>query len=484
MRVLANAFWLSVSRTAADLLGFVLFALISRRFGPLGTGQYSYAFAVGGIVALIGSSGLEEYGIRQYVRSDGAGRATVWQGMLSTQLLQLGVSAVALGIFLLVNGAGGSPLVLAELVFYAISLGCARTFYVPATANQAMVVPALTDFGCRLLAVGFALAMMGVAGVTLPVVLAGFPLGGGALVVLALRNARGHGMRLRLATSWNSVVETIQGSWAFAASSLLNQFYARADILIISAFLGTAAVGLYATDIKFVEVGLLPLVFLGVAAYPLLSETASIERATFERAAQDFVKVVLVLSSWLAVAMYWLIPQVIVPLFGADFAASVPLLQWIALFSLLKGIEVALYRVLYAAKRQTMYATSLFVGTIAIVLLNLALIPRYQLTGAILAGIMSTLIIDSLCASALREWLSARFFVGTLLRVAAALGVTAVCMAAIGRLAVGHWTVAILACVLFPVCALLFGLIPNPRNSPLLEHKRPDRLQVSLDGGP
>ena len=27
MRVLANAFWLSVSRTAADLLGFVLFAL-------------------------------------------------------------------------------------------------------------------------------------------------------------------------------------------------------------------------------------------------------------------------------------------------------------------------------------------------------------------------------------------------------------------------------------------------------------------------
>jgi O-antigen/teichoic acid export membrane protein len=484
MRVLANAFWLSVSRTAADLLGFVLFALISRRFGPFGTGQYSYAFAVGGIVALIGSSGLEEYGIRQYVRSAGAARATVWQGMLSTQLLQLGVSAVALGIFLLVNGAGDSPVVLAELVFYAVSLGCARTLYVPATANQAMVVPALTDFACRLLGVGFALAMMAVQGVTLPVVLAGFPLGGAVLVVLALRNARGHGMRLRLATSWDSIAETIRGSWAFAASSLLNQFYARADILIISAFLGTAAVGLYATDIKFVEVGLLPLVFLGVAAYPLLSKTALIERTRFERAAQDFVRVIFVLSSWLAVAMYWLVPQVIVPLFGAEFAASVPLLQWIALFSLLKGIEAALYRVLYATKRQTIYAASLFVGTITIVLLNLLLIPRYQLTGAIVAGIISTVVIDSLCASALREWLSVGFFAKTLLRVAGALGVTAVCVAAIGRLAVGHWTVAILACVLFPVCALLFGLIPNPRNSPLLEHKPPDRLQVSLDGGP
>jgi O-antigen/teichoic acid export membrane protein len=483
MKVLANAFWLSISRTSADLLGFVLFALISRRFGPLGTGQYSYAFAVGGIVALIGSSGLEEYGIRQYVRSAGAARATVWQGMLSTQLLQLGVSAVALGIFLLINGAGESPVVLAELVFYAISMGCARTLYVPATANQAMMAPALTDFGCRLLAVGFALAVMALANVSLPVVLAGFPLGGAALVVLALRNARGHGMRLRLATNWQSVRDTIQGSWAFAASSLLNQFYARADILIISAFLGTAAVGLYATDIKFVEVGLLPLVFLGTAAYPLLSETASIERTRFERAAQDFVKVIFVLSGWLGVGVYWLLPRVIVPLFGVEFAASVPLLQWVALFSLLKGIEVAVYRLLYATKRQTIYAASLFVGTITIVLLNLLLIPRFQLTGAILAGIISTVVIDAICASALREWLSIGFFVKTLLRVAAALGVTAVCVMALARLAVGAWPIAILACVLFPICALLFGLIPNPRNSPLLEHKPPDRLQVSLDGG-
>jgi O-antigen/teichoic acid export membrane protein len=483
MKVLANAFWLSVSRTAADLLGFVLFALISRRFGPVGTGQYSYAFAVGGIVALIGTSGLEEYGIRQYVRSDDAGRATVWQSMLSTQLLQLAIAAVALGIFVLVKGAGESPVVLAELVLYAISLGLARTLYVPATANQAMVVPALTDFGCRLLGVGFALAMMAVGGVSLPVVLAGFPLGGGALVLLALRNARGHGMRLRLATSWKNVVETIQGSWAFAASSLLNQFYARADILIISAFLGTAAVGLYATGIKFVEVGLLPLVFLGTAAYPLLSQTASIERSRFEGAAQDFIRVVFVLSSWLAVGMYWLVPQLIVPLFGVEFAATVPLLQWIALFSLLKGIEAALYRVLYATRRQTVYAASLFVGTITIVLLNLLLIPRYHLTGAIVAGIMSTIVIDSLCASALREWLSIGFFLRTLLRVAGALGVTAVCTAALARFSVGHWTAAILACVLFPVCALLFGLIPNPRNSPLLAHKPPDRLQVSLNGG-
>jgi O-antigen/teichoic acid export membrane protein len=134
-------------------------------------------------------------------------------------------------------------------------------------------------------------------------------------------------------------------------------------------------------------------------------------------------------------------------------------------------------------RRQTIYAASLFGGTIVIVLLNLLLIPRYQLKGAILAGIISTMAIDSICALALREWLGSGFLVKTLLRVAAALGVTAICIAALTRLVVGHSIIAILACVLFPICALLFGLIPNPRHSPLLERKAPDRLQVSLDGG-
>jgi O-antigen/teichoic acid export membrane protein len=46
MKVISNAFWLSFGRIAADLLSFVLFAAISRTFGPSGTGEYSYAFAI------------------------------------------------------------------------------------------------------------------------------------------------------------------------------------------------------------------------------------------------------------------------------------------------------------------------------------------------------------------------------------------------------------------------------------------------------
>ena len=74
MRVINNALWLSLSRVLGDILSFVLFVAIARDFGPAGTGEYSYAFAIGALVALAASSGFEEFGVREYITSDG-GRA-------------------------------------------------------------------------------------------------------------------------------------------------------------------------------------------------------------------------------------------------------------------------------------------------------------------------------------------------------------------------------------------------------------------------
>jgi O-antigen/teichoic acid export membrane protein len=70
MKIITNAFWLSLCRISTDILSFVLFAVISRAFGPSGTGEYSYAFAIATLVALTSTAGFEDYGIRQYARAD------------------------------------------------------------------------------------------------------------------------------------------------------------------------------------------------------------------------------------------------------------------------------------------------------------------------------------------------------------------------------------------------------------------------------
>ena len=302
MRVITNAFWLSFSRIGADLLSFVLFAAISRSFGPAGTGEYSYAFAVATLVALAVTAGFEDYGIRQYARTSEEQRPRLWQNLLSTQCVQLLLVCVAFAIFLVATPMTATrQVVVLELSIYVVGWTISYTFFIPSLASQAMAGPALMDLACRMSAILYALVLPLFGHFSLPLLLAGFPLAGLALAALALRSASRHGASLGVNLSWRGVTSTWRATSAFAGSEILNQFYARADLLLIAYFLGTASVGLYATDIKFVEVGILPLVLLGTAAYPLLSSHAAREPDAFRLSARDFTRIVFFASGWLAV---------------------------------------------------------------------------------------------------------------------------------------------------------------------------------------
>ena len=87
MVVIKNTVWLSVCRIAADLSGLVLFTVISRRFGPMGTGEYSYAFALGAFIAILATSGIEQYGVSNWpVSKSPQEKSDCWQSLLCTQL--------------------------------------------------------------------------------------------------------------------------------------------------------------------------------------------------------------------------------------------------------------------------------------------------------------------------------------------------------------------------------------------------------------
>jgi O-antigen/teichoic acid export membrane protein len=363
--------------------------------------------------------------------------------------------------------------VVLELTIYVVGWWMSRTFFIPAMASQSMIKPAITDLGCRLLAITGALLLGVIAHAPLPVMLSVFPVAGMTLLLLAMSSAARHGARLKPGRNWRGLLSTVRGALPFAGSDILNQFYARADVLLIAYFLGDASVGLYATDIKFVEVGLLPLILLGMAAYPLLSRYAVDDQETFTDAARDFTRLLLLLSGWLAVGIGYFVPLVVVPLFGAGFAPAVPLLPLVAVFALTKGLEATFYRLLYSAHRQTLYCMSLLLGILLVVALNVALIPAIGLRGAICAAIVGTIAIDSLAIAGLLRYLGGRFLLLSMARLGAALGLTAALVAVVRNLDANPWSAALAACGLFPLLAAAFGLVPNPRRSQLLRHAEP-----------
>jgi len=469
MVVIKNTVWLSVCRIAADLSGLVLFTVISRRYGPMGTGEYSYAFALGAFIAILATSGIEQYGVRQLsCLQNPQEKSGCWHGLLVTQTIQLSLGLLILGAVMLVAGTSrASPVVILELTIFLVGWGLSRTLYVPASAAQAMVAPAFTELACRLAGTSFALAMCLYKSIPLAVILAGFPISGLVLVALALRNANLHGARFGFHARWQQVLETVRGAAPFTVCEALGQFYMRVDLLLIMFLLGKANGGWYATDIKIVEVGLMPLVLLGTAAYPVLSRSAAHGVAEFAPLSRDFFRSVLFASGWLAVGLYCLAPLVLTRLLGNAFQPAGHLLPLFAVLAVFKGVEVVLYRLLYAVKKQNTYLGALAVGTALIVLLNYTLIPRFGATGAVFAVLLSSAVVNLVCGLALENKNSGSLFGKNVVSLALVMGVTLLAVFGLKTLELGAWEVGIAGCVLFPLAALWSGLFPNPRNSPL-----------------
>ena len=473
MRVLSNAVWMLLCRFTADLLSFVLFAAIARVFGPSGTGEYAYAFALGNLAALIGSGGFEEYGIRQYVLAEPSARGALWRDLLSTQWRRLLLTLAVLALYLVLAGSHGARgVMVAELSLFLMGWGVAHTLFIPAMAAQAMILPSLTDLGARLGAVLVALGLLQLQ-MPLPVLLLGFPLAGIIMVLVAARNARHHGAPPRFGASWDATLAVSRGTAPFVGSDLLNQLYARIDLLLIASLLGTTQVGFYALGAKFVEVGVIPLLLFGTAAYPLLSRLAAENPGHFERAAREVLYLICLLSAWLAVGIACLVPLLVPLIFGDAFRPALPLLPWFALLALGKGGEIALYRLMYSLHAQTQYLRCLLVGTITIAVLNVALIPRLGIFGAVLAAVVSSLVVDVLCVWALRARLRTAVFVGATLRTALMLAATALVFYGVAWLGASAWLSALLACGVAPLCGAALGLVPRPHSSALLHQAHP-----------
>jgi len=475
VRILTNAFWLSLCRVCAELTSFLLFAAISRSFGPAVTGEYSYAFALASFFAFLSASGIDEYGIRRLAQSAPNERSSLWSDIVSVQAAQLALSVAVFALFLLVTG-GGHARIVVILELSALLLGqyLAHTFFIPAMAAQQMFAPAITELACRFAAIALAFLLAVTLHLGLPLLLIGFPLGGAVLATVAARNASRHGLALRLRFDAQRLRQTFRATVPFTGAELLSQFYARTDLVLIAYLLGNSRLGFYSTDVKFVEFGILPLFLLGTAAYPSLSRAAALDTRMFAASAQEFVRLVLFLGGWLAVGLVCLVAQLIVPIFGAAFRPAVDVLPWFALLALMKAGEAALYRLMYATRRPTSYVLAILAGTAVTIALNLTLIPRLGLVGAVIAAIASVGIVSGCCAVSLRRLVAIPLLLNAAVRMLSALLVTAAIVYGARRLGAGGWVIAALGCGLYPLFGWLAGLLPHPGRSRLLRPGGPE----------
>jgi O-antigen/teichoic acid export membrane protein len=459
-----NAIWLTSCRLTGDVLNLLLFVLISRRYGPAGAGAYSYGFAVATFAFVIGCIGIEEYGLRQYARMGSADRPVFLGQLMGTQVLMVALAVLALAVYLALTGPSRATLItVCALGAYQITAAVVATLFIPAMAEQRMLGPALSELCARAVAFAAAGYAIGIAHTSLAPALLGYPAAAVIWLGLAVRSIRRYAPLLQITISTAGTLRILKILWSFALLEIFAQLFARIGVIILSLRVSDAAAGIFATGLRLIEVALMPLSFLGIASYPRLSQLFASNLPDFRRSAGDLMWLMLLGGGVAAWGLYFVAPPLLVPVLGQRFAGSEGVIQSMAVFAMVQAVEVCLGRILLCADRQIANAGFVAAGAILSIVLNLALVPRFGVYGAVYAGAAAYAAIDILCIGALWRPLTGAVLLRLFLSVGAGVAVACALAVMLARRDFSAWPQAVASAAAFGlIAAIAYRCRPRP----------------------
>ena len=405
--VFRNTGWLTGSQLAGDFISFVFFILLSRSFGPEGVGVYAFGVAVATVGRTIVSLGVNDFGVRELTSQESDGAVDVVGRILGAQCWLLAVYTAGCTLFLIIAGVSKETLTVTGLLAtYHLSVGLSRSLFLPAFAERRMAVPALLNAGSRILAILVGIGIILLGGDNLASVLFGFPVFGTLLLVAALSLGLRDLGRIRLGLGLSSVFSVAKRAWPFAAGDVVSRLHLRADVLMLSLIAGSAATGIYAAGLKFVEVSMMVVALFSLALYPRLTELAESDAAGFEIAVTTIVKggfVACVILGW---GIFVFVPDLIPLFFGAEFRDTEWVVKLLALLVPVKGLVILGDRLMLAAGQEVRKLHFQTIATGLNVVFNGVLIPVLVVEGAIIASVVSITVNASLLVRYLRRYSS------------------------------------------------------------------------------
>jgi O-antigen/teichoic acid export membrane protein len=387
---LHNTGWIVAEKLLVMVLGFVATVVVARYLGPANFGILSYATSLAALVGVAGHLGLQGLVVRELVKKPALRAETLG----TTAALKLG--AVLVGYFALIayaalyEGAGSE-------VFELIAIAGAALLFMPLNVIdtwfnafvQARYVSIARSAGALVLAGGMlwlVLQGVGLVAFAVPYFLQALVT---AVVLLLLFRAKS-GMRL---SDWRfdagHARELLSQGWVIYLASFFAVIYLKIDQVMLRWLADSSEVGVYAVAARFSEVWYFIPTAIVASVFPGMIKLRESDESRFTHRLQQLFDSLAVLGMLIAMLVTLIAPWVIPLFFGADYAASVPILvihTWASVFIFMRAalskwilIENALY---FSLLTQGL-------GAVFNVVLNYSLIPVYGGEGAAWATLVS-----------------------------------------------------------------------------------------------
>lgn len=326
--IFRNTAFSAAGRGAGDLFAFLFLIVFARSFGNATLGEFAFAMAVGGILAMFVVLGINSLLVREIAKSPAEGPRLV--GAIAG--LQLLIAVLMFGcLFLLsrlLDGGERGRQILLIMGLYQLVYTLGMVFKSYFRAREQMQFSAFLEAGHKALILALGLTALvltrqpQIALLAYPVAAVAMYAAGFALVKQRHAAPRPH-LDLDLSRRWFLASLSL---FAFTAIGVLEL---RAGIIFLGATGNTAAVGLYAAGDRLISAASLLLVMFNGAVFPVMSRLTD-SPAELNRLFARCLRLAVILALPAATAIILLREAIIELVFGAGFAPAADVLGILA----------------------------------------------------------------------------------------------------------------------------------------------------------
>ena len=391
-KLLGNSMWLFIDKLVRLIVGLFIGVLVARYLGPERMGIWNYCIAIFTFFIIFPSLGMEYISPREFVN-----RKEEAEKLLNT-VLKIKFVGATLGIVFSVLFMGlfkGFSSYLIPLIFILTSGYLFQSFDVIDFYYQSRLEQ-------RKAVIARMVAFLFVSGYKFYLVQSDAPLiwfvasstidfGIGAIGLLY--SFKKSPIRLRITLfDWKLAKELLKDSLVFSVSALVIVIYYKVDQVMITEMIGGQENGIYSIAIRIHELFVFLPAVLVSSFLPVITQKYQENDLEFKASLKQLYTVLTYLAIVFTIGVWVLGPFVMKFLYGEEYNGSGEILQYAGLgfYSVFMGMGIGNYLIIRNKKRFVLLKS--LIGLVVNIVLNLWLIPKMGINGAIIASIVSNFI--------------------------------------------------------------------------------------------
>jgi len=385
-RIIKNVVALFLGNATGNLLSFFLMVVIARSLGDVGVGQYSFIFAFGSLIIILGNPGLEYLIVKEVPGNKGL--LPIYAGNILSLKIILAVLAVSMtvALSLFVNKP---QVVIDSLLIVSVIYGLnvvGSTFSSILHAKERMDLTSLAEVVERAIALGLGVIVLYQTRSVLYLVLA-------LLISMVVKEFlyfyfSNRYFRPTLRGDWLIWKDLFIKSAPFSLSILFLSIYYRIDTVMLSLMVNDQVTGWYNAAYRLVDVvNYIPFLIV-TAILPPMARSSKKDKELLRDLFNRSLRYLIILAAPIGLGTYLLAPRIIQFVYGEGFSNAAFALKILIWAEVLVFVNYLGGQLLNVIDKQKAYTMIIGVTAAVNILLNVILIPKYTYIGASIATLL------------------------------------------------------------------------------------------------